>query len=92
VKTIVVIGNYPYESWMATALCRSFDPLIFYPDKGVKATRAKAICAECPHTHKCLVYSLKYGIRDGVWGGLSEQERRKMTRARRTRQAANPAS
>lgn len=52
---------------------------------------AKAICAECPRSERCLEYALKYGIRDGVWGGKSEQERKKMTRSRRTRLAADIA-
>lgn len=90
-RTVQVIGHYPYERWMASALCRTVDPAIFYPDKGVKATEAKAICAKCPRTQVCLEYALRYGIRDGVWGGASEQERKKMVRSRRTRLAADIA-
>lgn len=59
---------------------------LFFPEDGHKeqAARAKQVCAVCPVREDCLEYSLALFIRDGVWGGTTERQRRPMWRARRS--------
>jgi WhiB family redox-sensing transcriptional regulator len=64
--------------WQDDALCAQTDPDSFYPDKGSPSRPAKTICRRCPVITECLAYALKHGERYGVWGGLSERERRKL--------------
>lgn len=68
--------------WMIDGLCAQVDPEIFFPDKGGTTTPARSICnAGCPVKAECLAYALERGERFGIWGGLSERERRKLARA-----------
>lgn len=55
---------------------------IFFPERGASLRRAKAICAECPVRERCLEHALTQPEKYGVWGGLSEQERRVMRKER----------
>jgi len=71
------------SSWRDRAACRGLDPEIFYPVSDEDAGAAKAICAECPVREACLEYALANRERDGVWGGATERERRRMIRQRR---------
>ena len=59
------------------------DPDIFYPASDEEAEEAKAICAQCPVRQACLEYALANRERDGVWGGATERERRRLVRQRR---------
>ena len=61
------------------------DPNLFFPEDGHKlqAARARQICAVCPVADDCLAYALDHFIRDGIWGGTTERQRRPMWRARR---------
>lgn len=70
-------------SWRQRAACRGIDPDIFYPVSEEEADEAKAICAQCPVREACLEYALANRERDGVWGGATERERRRMIRQRR---------
>lgn len=70
-------------SWRDRAACRGIDPDIFYPVSDEDADTAKSICAECPVREACLEYALANRERDGVWGGATERERRRMIRQRR---------
>jgi WhiB family redox-sensing transcriptional regulator len=56
---------------------------LFFPEQGQLATRARAICSACRVRVDCLEYALANGERFGVWGGLSENERRSIRIARR---------
>lgn len=58
------------------ALCLQVDPDLFFPDSGQSAEPAKRICRRCPVRAECLEYALRHGERFGVWGGLSERQRR----------------
>lgn len=70
------------EPWVADALCAETDPEAFFNDgKGVSYARAKAICAACPVVQDCGEYAIRNGIEDGVYGGLSPNERARMRRA-----------
>jgi WhiB family transcriptional regulator, redox-sensing transcriptional regulator len=67
--------------WWSLAACQSADPDLFFPISGagparVQVERAKAVCAGCPVRGDCLRYALAAGPLQGVWGGLTEEERR----------------
>jgi len=70
-------------AWRQQAACRGLDPGIFYPPSDEEAEEAKAICAICPVRQPCLEYALAHRERDGVWGGATERERRRILRQRR---------
>jgi WhiB family redox-sensing transcriptional regulator len=70
-------------SWRNRAACKGVDPDIFYPASDEEAEEAKSICAQCPVREACLEYALANRERDGVWGGATERERRRMIRQRR---------
>ena len=63
--------------WQAGALCAQTDPELFFPQKGCGSLSAKRICRACEVRAECLDYALTAGDRlFGVWGGMSERERR----------------
>jgi WhiB family transcriptional regulator, redox-sensing transcriptional regulator len=68
--------------WLDRAVCRGIDPDLFFPQRGEPTDPAKAVCAGCPVAAECLEYALVNGERFGVWGGLSERERRAIRYAR----------
>jgi WhiB family redox-sensing transcriptional regulator len=68
------------HSWSQRAACLTADTDLFYPEKGVPTRAAKRICATCTVTEECLDYALRTNQRWGVWGGLSERERRRLKR------------
>jgi WhiB family redox-sensing transcriptional regulator len=70
-------------SWRHRSACRGVDPDVFYPVSDEAAEAAKAVCATCPVRQPCLEYALVKRERDGVWGGATERERRRMIRQRR---------
>ena len=70
-------------AWRQRSACRGVDPDIFYPATDEEAGEAKAICGQCPVREPCLEYALANRERDGVWGGATERERRRMIRQRR---------
>ena len=65
-------------SWQADALCAETDPEAFFPEKGGSTRDAKRICSSCEVRAECLEYALENDERFGIWGGLSERERRKL--------------
>jgi WhiB family redox-sensing transcriptional regulator len=69
--------------WRQRAACRGVDPDIFYPVDDEDAEEAKAICRGCPVHELCLDWALSHRERDGVWGGATERERRRILRQRR---------
>jgi WhiB family transcriptional regulator, redox-sensing transcriptional regulator len=69
--------------WRELALCAQADPEAWFPDKGESSKPAKRVCASCPVRVPCLDYALSRGERFGVWGGLSERERRDLRHGRR---------
>lgn len=70
-------------AWQADAACHGLrDVVDFFPERGRSVRPAKAICAECPVRVECLDYAIANGIHHGIWGGLSERERRKVRRER----------
>ena len=77
------LGAPDGTEWMRHGLCAQTDPEVFFPDKGESARPPKSVCAVCPVRSECLEYALERNERFGVWGGLSERERRRV-RAQRT--------
>ncbi|WP_308468154.1 WhiB family transcriptional regulator [Rathayibacter soli] len=65
-------------AWQSDALCAQTDPEAFFPEKGGSTRDAKKICASCEVRAQCLEYALANDERFGIWGGLSERERRKL--------------
>ena len=68
------------ESWQDRALCAQTDPEAFFPEKGGSTREAKRICSRCEVKGECLEYALGHDERFGIWGGLSERERRRLKR------------
>jgi WhiB family redox-sensing transcriptional regulator len=67
-------------AWQSDALCSQTDPEAFFPEKGGSTRDAKRICTSCDVRGECLEYALNNDERFGIWGGLSERERRKLKR------------
>ena len=65
-------------AWQTDALCAQTDPEAFFPEKGGSTRDAKRICTSCEVRSQCLEYALANDERFGIWGGLSERERRKL--------------
>lgn len=68
------------EDWHDRALCAQTDPEAFFPEKGGSTREAKKICTGCEVKAECLAYALANDERFGIWGGLSERERRRIKR------------
>jgi WhiB family redox-sensing transcriptional regulator len=66
------------QPWADQALCAQTDPESFFPEKGGSTRQAKAVCAQCFVQAECLDWAMTNDERFGVWGGLSERERRKL--------------
>jgi WhiB family transcriptional regulator, redox-sensing transcriptional regulator len=64
--------------WQDRALCAQTDPEAFFPDKGGSTREAKRVCRSCEVRAECLEYALENDERFGIWGGLSERERRRL--------------
>ncbi len=87
------IHNEPEDLWRDHALCRETDPELFFPvgTTGValdQIDRAKEVCGECSVTTECLDFALATNQDSGIWGGLSEDERRAIRRRRAAAQRA----
>ena len=66
--------------WQERALCAQTDPEAFFPEKGGSTREAKRVCGGCEVRSECLGYALEHDERFGIWGGLSERERRRLKR------------
>ena len=79
------------SGWQAQANCMGVDPDLFFPERGGSTREAKEVCRGCVVREDCLEYALANGEKFGIWGGMSERERRRVRRARALsqRQAAS---
>ena len=68
-------------AWQEQSLCAQTDPEAFFPEKGGSTREAKKVCGSCEVRTECLDYALRHDERFGIWGGLSERERRRLRRA-----------
>lgn len=76
--------------WRHQAVCRKEDPELFFPvgNSGpalAQIAEAKIVCNRCPVTVSCLEWAINAGQDAGVWGGMSEEERRTLKRSRAAR-------
>jgi WhiB family transcriptional regulator, redox-sensing transcriptional regulator len=69
-------------AWQSRANCLGVDPELFFPERGASTREAKEVCRGCVVRNDCLEYALANGEKFGIWGGLSERERRKVRRSR----------
>jgi WhiB family redox-sensing transcriptional regulator len=68
--------------WQEEANCLGVDPDLFFPERGASTREAKSVCHACLVRGECLEYALAHGEKFGIWGGLSERERRRVRRQR----------
>ncbi|MGB3483079.1 MAG: WhiB family transcriptional regulator [Mycobacterium sp.] len=81
VPSVFESDSEPVDSqWQERALCAQTDPEAFFPEKGGSTREAKRICLGCDVKDACLEYALSNDERFGIWGGLSERERRRIKR------------
>lgn len=77
--------------WRPKAACLDHDPELFFPIGSTgpaldQVAQAKAVCQRCPVIDTCLEWALRTNQHDGIWGGLSEEERRAHRRNRQRKQ------
>lgn len=79
------IPDWDGDGWRDRARCRDSNPDLFFPNgttgaalEGIRA--AKALCSICPVRERCLKFALETNQEAGVWGGTTEEERRKLRR------------
>ena len=69
-------------NWWDHANCLGVDPDLFFPERGASTREAKAVCRGCTVSEECLEYALRNSEKFGIWGGMSERERRRVRRQR----------
>lgn len=70
------------EDWQDGANCLGVDPDLFFPERGASTREAKEVCRGCLVREQCLEFALQNGEKFGIWGGMSERERRRIRRQR----------
>jgi len=70
------------RSWQEFANCLGVDPDLFFPERGASTREAKEVCRGCVVRNDCLEYALRNSEKFGIWGGMSERERRRIRRQR----------
>ena len=68
--------------WKDYSNCLGVDPDLFFPERGASTREAKEVCRSCVVQNDCLEYALQNGEKFGIWGGMSERERRRIRRQR----------
>lgn len=68
--------------WQTFANCLGVDPDLFFPVRGASTSEAKGVCKGCRVREECLEYALVKNITHGIWGGLSERQRRRIRKVR----------
>ena len=79
---MIALANDDY-TWKSAGSCVGADPDLFFPERGESVKEAKAICEGCEIREECLEFALTNGEKFGIWGGLSERERRVIRRNRK---------
>ena len=77
-----LLSGLENRGWQARANCMGVDPDLFFPERGASTREAKEVCRGCVVREDCLEYALDNGEKFGIWGGLSERERRRLRRQR----------
>lgn len=84
---VLDLGSPDTSTWMQFGVCMETAPDAFFPERGESTAPAKAVCVGCPVRTECLNYAVTRNERFGVWGGLSERERRPLVRQLQERDA-----
>ena len=79
------------KTWQDYSNCLGVDPDLFFPERGASTREAKEVCRGCVVREDCLEYALNNGEKFGIWGGMSERERRRIRRQRALARAAAAA-
>ena len=93
-----VVREAADHDWRSQAACLQSKPDLFFPVGGTdqalsQVDRAKQVCADCPVRTHCLSWANRTGVSEGVWGGLSAEERKSLKRRNdRQRYRENSAS
>ncbi len=82
VEIVELMSGMEDRGWQARANCMGVDPDLFFPERGASTREAKEVCRGCVAREDCLEYALDNGEKFGIWGGMSERERRRLRRAR----------
>ena len=82
VEIVELLSGLEDRGWQARANCMGVDPDLFFPERGASTREAKEVCRGCVVRGDCLEYALDNGEKFGIWGGMSERERRRLRRAR----------
>ena len=75
-------------TWQEFSNCLGVDPDLFFPERGASTREAKEVCRGCVVREDCLEFALQNGEKFGIWGGMSERERRRIRRQRALARAA----
>lgn len=75
-------GDSEPKTWWDFANCLGVEPDLFFPERGASTKEAKEVCRGCVVREDCLEYALDHGEKFGIWGGMSERERRRLRRQR----------
>ncbi|HUC38046.1 MAG TPA: WhiB family transcriptional regulator [Acidimicrobiales bacterium] len=90
---VTLLYGRQVRDWQSRANCMGVDPDLFFPERGASTREAKEVCRGCVVREDCLEYALANGEKFGIWGGLSERERRRVRRMRAlSRRTATAAS
>ena len=68
------------QDWRAAGLCSQSDPDLWFAVGAIEHKKAKTICRQCPVQKECLSYAMDVPVDHGIWGGLTERERRRYRR------------
>ena len=82
VEIVELMSGMEDRGWQARANCMGVDPDLFFPERGASTREAKEVCRGCVVREDCLDYAIANGEKFGIWGGMSERERRRVRRAR----------
>jgi WhiB family redox-sensing transcriptional regulator len=77
-----LLGTGDDLAWQDRANCTGANADLFFPERGASTRTAKAICRACDVREDCLEFAITTGEKFGIWGGMSERERRKVRRER----------
>lgn len=64
--------------WQARAACRGVGPATFFVERGQSVAEAHALCGRCPVTAECLEFAVANNEKFGIWGDVSERQRRRL--------------
>ncbi len=68
------------QDWRAHAECSGSDPDLWFAPGAIEHKLAKRVCRVCPVRRECLNYAMEAPVDHGIWGGLTERERRRYRR------------